>query len=269
MSKRRISRKAGWVNPCNLPRGPNGRALCRFCYTEVPKGRRTFCSDLCVHHHKVRSNPTYVRQRLRRRDKGVCAHCGLDTIAEETRLHTRWPGSKDLGALARWKRQFKKRLGADPGARRRRSYWDADHIVPVAEGGGETGIDNFQTLCLPCHRIKTAQQASRAAAVKRGETPTHNEERKTMTEAKQHPSAKQMMQGFKKWFGAPDSDTRKNARKIITASKLRDMIKAMDPEGRVQADVHDAICTEVAEMVRKAFLRAYDNKRTTIRPSDL
>jgi hypothetical protein len=38
----------------------------------------------------------------------------------------------------------------------RHTFWDADHIRPVAEGGGECGLDNMQTLCLWCHREKTA-----------------------------------------------------------------------------------------------------------------
>jgi hypothetical protein len=39
----------------------------------------------------------------------------------------------------------------------RRSLWDADHILPVAEGGGECDLDNLRTLCLMCHREATAE----------------------------------------------------------------------------------------------------------------
>ena len=37
---------------------------------------------------------------------------------------------------------------ARPSARPR---WEADHIVPVADGGGECGLDNYRLLCRPCH----------------------------------------------------------------------------------------------------------------------
>ena len=30
--------------------------------------------------------------------------------------------------------------------------WDADHIVPVCEGGGMCGLENIRTLCLKCHK---------------------------------------------------------------------------------------------------------------------
>lgn len=33
--------------------------------------------------------------------------------------------------------------------------WEADHILPVCRGGGASGLDNFQTLCAPCHKSKT------------------------------------------------------------------------------------------------------------------
>lgn len=47
--------------------------------------------------------------------------------------------------------------------------WEADHIVPVVEGGGECGLENYRTLCLPCHRIATAALAKRLAARRREE----------------------------------------------------------------------------------------------------
>ena len=87
----RTSRAAGWVNAKRLPKGPNGRCLCRQCGEEVPKGRVTFCSNGCVDEWKVRTNPGYARKLVRDRDHGVCAICGLDTdqlVAELRRLRT-------------------------------------------------------------------------------------------------------------------------------------------------------------------------------------
>ena len=36
----------------------------------------------------------------------------------------------------------------------------SDHIVPLAEGGGD-GDDNLQTLCQSCDKAKTAQESRR------------------------------------------------------------------------------------------------------------
>lgn len=33
--------------------------------------------------------------------------------------------------------------------------WEADHINSVSAGGGGCGLENFQTLCLLCHKAKT------------------------------------------------------------------------------------------------------------------
>ena len=36
--------------------------------------------------------------------------------------------------------------------------WEADHIIPVALGGGACDISNYQTLCKSCHKDKTKYQ---------------------------------------------------------------------------------------------------------------
>lgn len=140
----------GWVDPKQLPKGENGRNLCRWCNLEVPKGRRTFCSEYCVHEWRLRSDPGYLRDRVFARDHGVCAECGIDTRAEARRLK-RSRGGNRKALLAEW------------GIKSlwRRSLWDADHIVPVAEGGGECDLDNLRTLCLKCHRRATAELRER------------------------------------------------------------------------------------------------------------
>ena len=35
--------------------------------------------------------------------------------------------------------------------------WQADHVIEVCNGGGGCTIDNFQTLCLHCHKEKTKE----------------------------------------------------------------------------------------------------------------
>jgi 5-methylcytosine-specific restriction endonuclease McrA len=60
-------------------------------------------------------------------------------------------GVRRLELLARW--GLKKMT--------RRSLWDADHIVPVVEGGGECDLENIRTLCLICHRRATRELRER------------------------------------------------------------------------------------------------------------
>lgn len=145
MSYHRRRPDAGRVKAKHLPKGPNGRVLCRYCGTEVTPPRRTFCSDGCVHEWKLRSNPGYVRKCLFRRDRGICAECGLNVprLYHSLRLlevHVRERRRSELGFPA---------FG--------RSWWEAAHILAVAQGGGECGLSNYRTLCVPCHKRDTAR----------------------------------------------------------------------------------------------------------------
>jgi 5-methylcytosine-specific restriction protein A len=144
----------GWADRKNLPKGPGGRNLCRWCNLEVPQGRVTFCSDWCVEEWRLRTDPGYVREKVFERDKGVCAGCETDCEAV-------WRHLKRLRGAARLKLQ--KEWGLRPGSRK--SLWDADHIVPVVEGGGECDLANLRTLCLKCHRAATAELRKRRAEV--------------------------------------------------------------------------------------------------------
>jgi len=141
------------VNANSLAKGKNGRALCRWCAIEVPPGRRTFCSADCVHEWKLRTDPGYLRERVFERDQGVCAACNLST--EQLRKDFR---KLDYKARRQFLREWKLQENW------RRSLWDADHIVPVAEGGGECDLANMRTLCLKCHRAVTAELRKRLAA---------------------------------------------------------------------------------------------------------
>lgn len=128
MSTRR-HQKGGWVDSRELPKGPNGRSLCRQCGQEVPKGFRTFCGNQCVSEWRTRTDAGFARLMVFQRDKGVCAVCFVDVFSQSGRT-PRSSGSGDL--------------------------WQADHIKPVVEGGGECGLENLRTLCTGCHKAATA-----------------------------------------------------------------------------------------------------------------
>ena len=135
-----------------LPKGPNGLALCRWCDLEIlAKRRRTFCSDYCVHQWRLRTDPGYLRDQVFARDRGICAACQADTVAIYAALKRARGPARAAGL----------RLYGIKSITTRRSLWDADHIRPVAEGGGQCDLDNLRTLCVPCHREATAQLRTR------------------------------------------------------------------------------------------------------------
>lgn len=148
-----------------------GNALCRWCSKPVPKRSRTWCSKACIHEYRIRADGGYLRSCVLFRDKGKCKRCGFDCgallselrgLGEEYRkpattherrfeIRQRMRAVRDLGFPVHVNDEGQ---GGIPGVAS--SLWQADHINPVAEGGGLCGLDNIQTLCLPCHKAKTA-----------------------------------------------------------------------------------------------------------------
>lgn len=128
-----------------LTKGPNNRWLCRCgCNVECQPPRRTFASDNCVHTYLLRRSGSYLRRCVKHRDKTICAHCQLDC----GKLRRQLKKAKAEGAVAVVK-QLQQQY---PRLKANRSYWEADHIIPVVKGGGEsTDLNNFRTLCIECH----------------------------------------------------------------------------------------------------------------------
>lgn len=149
-------------NQIETPYDPKaeGRPCC-YCGKERPAGRRRWCSQDCVDDFLVRKgDQTRIRWLLKKRDHETCAKCGLDTRKLDRILNAafpeRWRGYSWRTEVGRFLRQ----IGIPP---HRAELWDADHIVPVIEGGGGCGLDNYRTLCLWCHKDETAALAKRRA----------------------------------------------------------------------------------------------------------
>ena len=124
----------------------------------LAKRRRTFCSDYCVHQWRLRTDPGYLRDQVFARDRGVCDLCQADTVAIYNALK-RARGAARVAGLSLY---GMKTISA------RRSLWDADHIKPVAEGGGQCDLDNLRTLCVACHREATARLRARLRVARAG-----------------------------------------------------------------------------------------------------
>lgn len=92
----------------------------------------------------------------------MCANCGWDTdkflrVARQVRAD---PIAKDIAA---WHCFF---VMAGIEGRECCSIWEADHIIPLIEGG-ENILANMRTLCILCHKIETRKLARRRALARR------------------------------------------------------------------------------------------------------
>lgn len=117
--------------------GSNGRLACLECQGDISEKRRsTFCGKVCAESFRIKTSGVAVRIALLKRDNGICAGCGKD-VFEGSSMPRKARGSGHL--------------------------WQADHIIPVVEGGGACGLNNYRTLCTACHKSETAALRARMA----------------------------------------------------------------------------------------------------------
>jgi len=143
-------RYKGKLTPAKLlSKDENGHNLCRWCKTPVLPPRRTLCSAECAHELRLRCNGKYLRECVYKRDHGICAICSIDTKKHAKELLV--CSSKDkkdellkLYSISPKRKIWKRKFGG--------GLWDADHILPVKDGGGQCGLDNIRTLCIKCHK---------------------------------------------------------------------------------------------------------------------
>lgn len=155
------TRRTAGVHSRQRPLGPNGEKICYNCGGPLPKARPFNCSSKCSKEWSYKTSPAILRAAVGRRDKGVCALCHVDTIALQREYVNLPRGTWDNPDPAR--AFFLEKHGV-PHSRECGDWWDADHITPVIEGGGECGLDNYRTLCLPCHREVTKELRGRIAS---------------------------------------------------------------------------------------------------------
>jgi 5-methylcytosine-specific restriction endonuclease McrA len=131
---------------------------CTWCGLSVrrlnKKSRRTtWCSEECVNGF-LQIQPSRVRRVVYARDNGRCQQCGVgcgqmySLLWQLRSLGPDWYATVAL-LTSHW---------VSLGFRRQSEwddFWQADHILPVCEGGGLATPDKMQTLCIPCHSLKT------------------------------------------------------------------------------------------------------------------
>jgi len=130
----------------------NEKGYCKWCGKKTPDKRLKYCSEECTCECYIRMGHN-IRWHVYQRDYGVCAQCGLHIGQANEYLykyhiltcHNSWS----------WKPGVYKKSDWGPWWDINRNWWEADHIIPVVNGGGCCGLDNYQTLCIRCHKEDT------------------------------------------------------------------------------------------------------------------
>lgn len=149
-SEFRYKRLYGTLPPKHTLKKENGNYLCRWCNNVVKPPRITMCSNSCNHEILLRINTSYMRQCIFNRDKGICSICNIDT-KDIANIARQLYGDEKTKFLKNHNISNKRKITYRYGG----SLWDADHIIPVKEGGGCCGLDNMRTLCIKCHKLIT------------------------------------------------------------------------------------------------------------------
>ena len=134
-----------------LKKNDEGYIMCRMCGMSVLPPRRTMCSKECVHELRLRTSARYVRDCLYMRDKGICCKCKIDT-KKIAKTALSLDGDEKKEFLKKYNISLKRKIWK---RKHGGGLWDADHIIAVKDGGGCCGLDNYQTLCISCHKNKT------------------------------------------------------------------------------------------------------------------
>lgn len=94
------------------------------------------------------------------RDHGICAVCGVDCeFIKRIAWVLQRRGDGDAMWLVKVAWGFEGSSLGGPWFIPR-TLWEADHVVPLVEGG-TNDLENYRTLCIPCHRRVTAELAYR------------------------------------------------------------------------------------------------------------
>lgn len=146
--------------------GPRPEGICKFCAQPITNRRTAWCSHECKKQYFIACNDDKViPMAIFARDKGICKICKVN-VDKFHKLVYSTTIDNVLNNLEKVNYIFGTKLRKDMPVgelvhslfhHKDRRVWEIDHIIPVKRGGGICGLDNFQTLCLGCHRRKTTE----------------------------------------------------------------------------------------------------------------
>ena len=145
-----------------------------------------FCSEECAVEDRQSRSAGALREACHKRDRGVCAECGLDCHDLVSRIKVmRSQDARRAAILAAWPAMGNHGNGSRLNALVQKAAsgyaWECDHVRAVYDGGGQCTVDNCQTLCVLCHKQRTRTQAKDRASRRKAEKLAANPEKKKNT----------------------------------------------------------------------------------------
>ena len=127
-----------------------------------------FCSKACYDMDTQAKSASALRRALFERERGICRACGLDCSSLARRMAAERSRARRRRMALEAKPEFGERGGKALLEQLVRTAWEGhawhfDHVVAVKDGGGACTVENGQTLCVLCHKKRTAEQKRRWA----------------------------------------------------------------------------------------------------------
>jgi len=144
-----------------VKRDADGKKLCLLCNQRLTGRKRRWCSWDCSHKAYLQCSPGSMRAAVRERDKGVCVRCGMDCEKIRQELLTL---KAKYGWTSEGQAAYRLYVALIYGAWALGfTLWQMNHKQAVAEGGEIWGLENVETLCIPCHQEHTKMLRKRLA----------------------------------------------------------------------------------------------------------
>jgi len=168
----------------------NGRA-CAWCggrlSTASVAGEATYCTEECAVEGRLRRGGMFASANIRSTvfdmEGGRCCLCKVDAHSLYKQILTLAPPERLNKLLSvNWKMpKTKKAMDSLLNNPTEGQFWQVDHIQAVAEGGGDCGLENLRTLCVPCHSVETGKLRGRLLL----QSPTRREDGTRSSKGKQ------------------------------------------------------------------------------------
>lgn len=123
---------------------------------------RNYCKNHTYEDMRGFTNWQILREKVLKRDNYTCVKCG--DKRKEVELISK---QKKIKNWDKWISGREKAIYEISDYPYNASNFIADHIEPIALGGDEWDINNIQTLCQKCNKIKTREDAKKIAKQRR------------------------------------------------------------------------------------------------------
>src|SRR5690242_17024542 len=142
----RMAKSTKLLAGCTLARPAEGG--CAWCGTELPKRRRTWCSDACNTAFWNNHWWSLARRAAKRRDKYRCRLCGHVPVKRPAR-RAHATDNAYRTAMRTWRKA------------RKTDRLEVNHREPCRGQHGTIScahhLENLETLCVTCHKLHTAE----------------------------------------------------------------------------------------------------------------